>query len=197
MSKPQFITADPDENGLPITAGVQFRTIMRFPGYAFGSDGSVWNRWKRGGCVRVIGHQWRRLKASPTGYKRLYREVSIRSITDPKRSKYEVQRLILEAFVGPCPEGMEACHWNGKHADNRLENLRWGTPVENTADKFRHGTVAHGEQMPQAKLSPGEISQSRLDHANGESVRDIAARIGVSERTLRRALKGQTWKRAG
>ena len=31
-----------------------------------------------------------------------------------------VHRLVLEAFVGPCPEGMETRHLNGKRSDNRL-----------------------------------------------------------------------------
>lgn len=49
-------------------------------------------------------------------------------------------RLVLEAFVGPCPEGMETRHFNGNPLDNRLENLLWGTPVENASDCTRHGT---------------------------------------------------------
>lgn len=50
-----------------------------------------------------------------------------------------VHRLVLEAFVGPAPEGMECCHNNGDKADNRLVNLRWGTRSENMYDKIRHG----------------------------------------------------------
>lgn len=51
-----------------------------------------------------------------------------------------VHRLVLEAFVGPCPEGMECCHGPGGPSDNRLENLRWDTRVENARDQVRHGT---------------------------------------------------------
>lgn len=51
-----------------------------------------------------------------------------------------VHRLVLEAFVGPCPEGMEACHWDGDPTNNRLENLRWDTRSENHRDAARHGT---------------------------------------------------------
>lgn len=51
-----------------------------------------------------------------------------------------VHRLILSAFVGPCPPGMMGLHNNGVPADCRLENLRWGTASENTADMIRHGT---------------------------------------------------------
>lgn len=52
-----------------------------------------------------------------------------------------VHRLVLEAFEGPCPDGMEACHWNDVPDDNRLENLRWGTHAENMRDRTRNGHV--------------------------------------------------------
>lgn len=51
-----------------------------------------------------------------------------------------VHRLVLEAFVGPCPAGMEVLHINGVRDDNRLENLRYGTRSENMRDALRHGT---------------------------------------------------------
>lgn len=50
-----------------------------------------------------------------------------------------VHRLVLTAFVGPCPEGMHACHWNDDGTDNRLSNLRWGTSSENKHDAVRNG----------------------------------------------------------
>lgn len=54
------------------------------------------------------------------------------------RSFY-VHRLVLDAFVGPCPPGMEACHWNDVPDDNRLSNLRWATKSANRFDSVRNG----------------------------------------------------------
>jgi hypothetical protein len=54
--------------------------------------------------------------------------------------KVGVGRTVLEAFVGPCPPGMECCHNNGDRFDNRLENVRWDTRSENALDQVRHGT---------------------------------------------------------
>lgn len=51
-----------------------------------------------------------------------------------------VHRLVLAAFVGPCPDGMEGCHRNGDKLDNTLSNLRWDTPGNNNRDKRTHGT---------------------------------------------------------
>ena len=47
---------------------------------------------------------------------------------------------LLEAFVGPCPSGQEACHANDDPRDNRLENLRWDTRSANALDSVRNGT---------------------------------------------------------
>lgn len=49
-------------------------------------------------------------------------------------------RLVLETFVGPCPDGMETLHRNGIRSDNRLVNLRYGTRSENMFDAREHGT---------------------------------------------------------
>ena len=51
-----------------------------------------------------------------------------------------VHRLVLAAFTGEFPEGMQVCHNNGNPQDNRIENLRWGTISDNTNDRVRHGT---------------------------------------------------------
>lgn len=52
-----------------------------------------------------------------------------------------VHRLVLNAFVGPCPdEGLMCRHLNGDPADNRVENLAWGTAKQNAEDMVRHGT---------------------------------------------------------
>lgn len=59
-----------------------------------------------------------------------------------------VHRLVLEAFVGQCPDGMECCHNNGIANDNRIENLRWDTHENNNKDRKRHGTYKTGKNHP-------------------------------------------------
>ncbi len=59
-----------------------------------------------------------------------------------------IHRLVLEAFVGPRPEGMECCHFPDRDPhNNRLENLRWDTPRANRADSEKHGTADRGRGM--------------------------------------------------
>lgn len=52
---------------------------------------------------------------------------------------YARHRLVLEAWVGPCPPGLECGHLNGMAGDDRLENLLWVTPEENAHHRMRHG----------------------------------------------------------
>ncbi len=70
---------------------------------------------------------------------------------DSVRTDFQVHRLVLEAFVGPRPAGMEGCHWNDIPTDNRLENLRWDTRSANVADSVRNGrhAMANRTHCPQ------------------------------------------------
>lgn len=51
-----------------------------------------------------------------------------------------VHQLVLEAFAGPCPRGLECRHLDGDAANNALSNLQWGTASENQRDRIAHGT---------------------------------------------------------
>ena len=51
-----------------------------------------------------------------------------------------VHSLVLEAFEGPAPVGMECRHLNGNAGDNRLVNLQWGSTSANAFDRVRHRT---------------------------------------------------------
>lgn len=51
-----------------------------------------------------------------------------------------VQHLVLTAFVGPRPDGMDCCHNDGDSLNNRLDNLRWDSRSANIRDTVRHGT---------------------------------------------------------
>lgn len=53
-------------------------------------------------------------------------------------SRY-VHDLVLEAFVGPRPPGMECLHQGDVSHDNRLERLRWGMRSENMTELWANG----------------------------------------------------------
>lgn len=63
----------------------------------------------------------------------------VRLYINTETRRFLVHRLVLTAFVGPCPDGMVGCHNNGDPTDNRLENLRWDTQSANVRDQIAHG----------------------------------------------------------
>lgn len=73
-----------------------------------------------------------------------------------------VHRVVLTAFVGPCPDGMEGCHNNGNPTDNRLENLRWGTRSENSRDTVRHGRNLNSQKTHCPQGHPYDSANTRV-----------------------------------
>ena len=51
---------------------------------------------------------------------------------------HSVHRLVLNAFAGPCPDNMEACHNDGDPTNNNVDNLRWDTHINNMVDRDKH-----------------------------------------------------------
>lgn len=105
----------------------------------------------------------------------------------------KVYKIVLEAFVGLCPEGQQCRHDNGIRGDNRLDNLCWGTRKENADDRVRHGTSPVGESNPKSKLTSLQVSNIYLRAKAGESFEVIAADFGISDITVSHIHCGRTW----
>lgn len=92
---------------------------------------------------RVIEQTYQELILSPHAVNK-YGHRSVHIGVDGKRTMLSAHRAVLLAFVGPCPEGFEACHNDGDATNNRPENLRWDTHLSNNQDRKRHGRYASG-----------------------------------------------------
>jgi hypothetical protein len=79
-----------------------------------------------------------------TGY--LSFSSSSRGIKDGKG--HYAHHLVLEAFVGPRPAGMQTRHLNGVKHDNRSANLAWGSAKENAEDNKRLGRLSAPARIP-------------------------------------------------
>jgi hypothetical protein len=84
-------------------------------------------------------------KVGPNGYPLigLYRA--------SQRTAKTVHQLVMEAFEGPRPEGLEVCHRNGDGSDNRKANLYYGTSSDNRRDRVAHGTDPNASRTHCAK----------------------------------------------
>lgn len=67
-----------------------------------------------------------------------YLNISFRA--NGKRRPRLAHRVVAEAFLGPCPDGLEVSHENGDRTDNRLANLQYRSRMENNRLKVKHGT---------------------------------------------------------
>ena len=92
-----------------------------------------------------------------------------------------VHRLVMLAFVGPCPDGLEVAHSDGNRLNPRLENLRYATRRENVADAITHGTATYGHKNGGAKLTPAQVTAIRSDV---RTLSEIAAEYGISRTSV-------------
>ncbi len=175
-------------------SAIEWREVPGFPGYRVGRDGSVWSCWKHGCKPVMLPNRWRRLKCglSADGYVR----VTLRKPGGRGVRRF-VHALVLEAFVGPCPKGMECLHGDGNRKNNRRENLRWGTRQENMLDAIRHGTTTRGERNPMAKLTAFDVSEIRHQLDTGRLRNEIAAEFGVHCQTVSAIKRRKLWRHLG
>lgn len=168
------------------TSKIRYSKVRGFPRYLVGSDGSIWSK-TRPTEDRPSG--WRRLKLRWAGEGYLFVELHHKGIRVPRY----VHRLVLECFVGPCPEGHQAAHGDGDKTNNDLGNLRWATPKDNHADKLRHGTHQGGERNPSAKLDEKKVQVIRLMLNDGFGQRYLARRFGVNQSTISSIRRRNLW----
>lgn len=105
-----------------------------------------------------------------------------------------VHLLVLEAFAGPRPDGMESLHRDDNPSDNRFENLRWGTRAENIQDAIKNGGKPLGSKTWNSKLTEDDVIYIRSKASmKGYSMR-LAERFGVSSSVICNIANKKTWK---
>lgn len=110
-----------------------------------------------------------------------------------KQRQRRVHQLVLEAFVGPAPDGAISLHRDGTRANNVPSNLRWGTHRLNSADRDAQGRGPLGERNPKAKLTTTAVAAIRADT---RVARLVAADFRVHHTTISSIRRGDTWRAA-
>lgn len=103
-----------------------------------------------------------------------------------RRKQYYVHMLVLLTFKGKKKKGQESRHLNGDPTDNRLSNLRYGTPAENQNDRVKHGT----SNRKISALTARKIKQYRGSLSN----RELAKQFRVPVYTVYQIRSNRQWK---
>lgn len=98
------------------------------------------------------------------------------------QSTFQVGVLVLTAFVGPRPDGMECCHWNDDATDNRVENLRWDTRSANALDRVRNGNHNNARKT-HCRRGHAYSPENTYHHPSGSRICRECTRIGKRVRT--------------
>lgn len=102
-----------------------------------------------------------------------------------KRVQKPVHVLILEAFVGPRPEGMLALHNDDDKANCCLSNLRWGTRSDNTYDRFKN--------KGGFKLTEFDAAWIKFKLAMGWKQHELAKEFEVDQALISKINTGKYW----
>ncbi len=147
------------------------------------------------------------------------RYASLTLYRDAQPFVVSVHRVVCVAFHGEPPTPRHhAAHRDGNGTNNREDNLRWATPIENEADKILHGTAragkpsavpihhrprgirhgrhtmpertARGERTGTAKLTEAKVVAIRLDQRSRKA---IAADFGITVTMVGYIQRGLSW----
>ncbi len=166
--------------------------IPEFLGYHVTKDGRVFSRRSNRANGKDIFESFWREKAIVVD-KLGRHNVTFRDLNSKVHNR-RVHRLVLEAYVGPCPINMECCHNDGNAGNNTLENLRWDTSKSNKEDLRKHGKLVCGEKSQHSKLEESNIKEIIRLSAEGSLMKDVAAQFKVNSSTICEIVKGKAWK---
>ena len=106
----------------------QWASVVGYEGlYEVSTEGRIRSA-RRAGAVGGL------IKPDPSGA-----YPSVRLFRDGRRRHLSLHVIVITAFVGPRPDGMECRHLDGHPTNPHLDNLAWGTSGENSQDMILHG----------------------------------------------------------
>lgn len=176
-----------------------WRAVVGWTGvYEVSSGGAVRSVDRRLPVINRFGktemrfHRGKQL--TPSKSKKGYLMVSL-TRPGPVREYAYVHHIVADAFLGPCPAGLEICHDDGTRDNNADTNLYYGTRSVNALDRHRHGTMnqAFGEAHSFHKLTESDVLWIRA-HAGSMSQRDLGEMFGVAHSVIGSVQRGTAWR---
>lgn len=173
---------------------IRAKLVKGFGGfYKVREDGTLWS-CRMLGNIKDRKGPWKKMTPTPNETGHLNIGLSIPG--SGKRVTIFVHRLVLEAFVGPCPPGMECRHYPDQNpANNNLTNLSWADRGTNQLDR-KGQFVPRGEKQWCSKLTEKQVIEIREIAKKGKRGIGIklAKKYGVSKAIISSIRLGHRWK---
>lgn len=109
-----------------------------------------------------------------------------------KGVKHSVHRLVLLGFIGE--SDLHVNHINAIKDDNRLENLEYVTPKENSRHAMENGLMIgpRGEKSANSKLTEAEAREIKYGH-KGKTQREVARLYNIDPSVISNIRLGKSW----
>lgn len=159
---------------------VEWLQCPSWPAYEVSNDGQV--RHAATGRVKVQ-------RIDRTGYP------AVTLTVNRKPRPVRVHRMVMDAFVGPPPDGMHVNHMDGDKTNSHATNLEYVTPRDNTLHAEVLGLTDHarGGRHYKAKMTEDDVRAIKRRIAGGESTKAIADTYGVTLACISHIKAGRTW----
>jgi predicted RNA-binding protein len=167
-----------------------FKILTDYPAYRVSNLGRVQSRWQKKNIHSDLNieDKWKDLKATSDG-KRYLSVALCDGHNKPKT--FRIHNLVTLAFLGEKPKGKVVRHIDGNPSNNNINNLTYGTHLENEHDKKNNGTF--NLRYGGAKLTQAEVLEIKKEGKNIKQ-KDLANQYGVSRPTITRILNNTTWR---
>lgn len=148
--------------------------------YVIDSEGNIYSKRK-----------WRGLEMRKlTPSKNQYGYLRVFLTKDSKTKGITIHKLMTTNFFGPRPKGMQVRHLDGNKENNSLNNLKYGTALENSEDRRKHFKTCFGDKIGTSKLSnedvikirSSKLTQKQLSKEFNVSIANISMIINFKSR---------------
>jgi hypothetical protein len=175
-----------------------WKPITGFQDYIISNKGRIRSvNPRKGSRANVNGGFIKGFDREPKKGKPFAIAVSLR--LNNKTYTFRIHRLVLETFVGACPEGMECCHNDGNFRNNDISNLRWDTHIKNVEDSARHGTqskppIRLGESHYKTTITSDDVRAIRNTPKKHGVLASLSRQYNISETSIKRIITREVWK---
>ena len=171
---------------------IEWKRIPGFSRYEVSSDGRV--RRAEGNARGPAGSELTRHPRNAGQQAHRQRPAVTLYDAAGRRAVRNVNRLVAEAFI-PNPEGKPlVCHRDGDVRTDTVQNLYWGSHLDNTLDRIRHGHTTGQASPINRKLTEFQVRVAR--RLRGRVIaREIAKLFGVSASCIDHVWTGRSYSR--